>query len=493
MGKTGMRKTDFRDLVEPLKKTGTEGFMERFLADFDAPHKDILNRIIESHHKAKAESRNGKTDLEHIQEVVGYMNKLLDKRFKDVLVLDSKSRKSDEYGNLEEIVGNLDREADGLLLCTALYHDIGKAIIRPRHGPEGADIIKDSDSEDRERFFNLGFYRSDIYLMSDLIRFHDYLAMVGTGETSYLTFTEVLHPVTNISLNNEENFLSYLLLLNLADIAGTIGKIRSEHFTRLMRDFKLIKKAHNDISRKVYEDIFKKKPEEEISESELHGKTVSARDLVDVISELKRLTENTTSERLRRILRAGFETSVGRLRVQNQIQVYEKSIDKEYVTKKNSGQYQVAKKFKEWFVNDDIAPVIASLHGLNIGQEFYTRFAFICKLDYELGFITELCEERLKIEIEKSKKGSSGRSSGHDLRRDLALCLVKLIDTLVRQFGVFTLNNTRIGLGFERITQMDQVYKERFLRRLTGADGGFKEAEALTKLRNSINLWVITP
>jgi len=481
-----MRETDFRDLVEPLKKAGIKGFLDAF----DAPHKDLLDSIIESHHKAKAERIRGKTDLEHIEDVVGYMNKLLDKRFEDVLVLDSKSRKSDEYGNLEEIVGKLDREAQGLLLCTALYHDIGKAIIRPRHGPEGADIIKDSGSEDRERFFSLGFYRSDIYLMSDLIRFHDYLAMVGTGETSYLTFTEVLHPVTNISLTNEDKFLNYLLLLNLADMAGTIGKISSEYFTGLMRDFKLIKKAHYDISRKVYEDIFKKKPEEDISESELHGKTVSARDLVDVISELKRLTENTTSERLRRILRAGFETSVARLRVQNQLQAYERWINQQYRTQTRSGQYQVAKRFDKWFVRDDIAPVIASLRGLNIGQEFYTKFAFICKLDYELGFITGLCEEKLKIEIQKSP---SGRSSGHDLRRDLALCLVKLIDTLVRLFGDFASNNTRIGLGFERITQMDPIHKERFLRRLTGADGGFKEAEAVTKLRNSINLWVITP
>ena len=141
--------------------------------------------------------------------------------------------------------------------------------------------------------------------MADLIRFHDYLAMVGTGETCYLSFTEVLYPITNLSLCNEEKFLEYLLLLNLADMAGAIGVITSEDITKLMHDFRLIEKAHNDISRNVYKDIFKEKPDSAIFEKKLHEKTISARDLTDVVSELQRLTENTTVERLRRLLRAG--------------------------------------------------------------------------------------------------------------------------------------------------------------------------------------------
>lgn len=478
-------------VINPLKGRTIEGMLKAFAL----PHKELLCRIVEWHCKAedeakKAEGKIPRTDFNHFEDVVKYMNALLDRKFSKIL--DQKSLKSKEFKNLEEIIVNLNAKAKPLLLCTAVYHDIGKAIIRPRHGPEGADIIKDSGYEDRERFFALGFTRSDIYLMSDLIRFHDYLAMVGTGEASYLIFTEVLYTVTNISLTSEKEFLDYLLLLNLADVAGTIGKISSEDFTRLMHDFKLIKKAHNGISKKVYEEIFKKEPNE-INEEQLYKETILARDLIDIISELQRLTENNTGERLRRLLRAGFRTSMGRLRkqVKGELDAYDKDcIKREY---RRIGQYEEAKEFEKWFVKEDIGPIIASLRSLNIGQEFYTKFAFICKLDYELGFISELIEEMIRTEIKDFKTGSLRIRSPHDLRRDLAMCLVKLVDTLVKLFGDFTSNNIRIGLGFERLTAMERTHKEKFLRRLTGEDGGFKEAEALTKLRGSTNLWVITP
>jgi hypothetical protein len=62
---------------------------------------------------------------------------------------------------------------------------------------------------------------------------------------------------------------------------------------------------------------------------------------------------------------------------------------------------------------------------------------------------------------------------------------------LVEEYGDFTLNNTKIGLGFERFNGVQN--KDKMLRRLTGVHGEFKEAEAFTKLRNIIVLWVIRP
>jgi len=64
---------------------------------------------------------------------------------------------------------------------------------------------------------------------------------------------------------------------------------------------------------------------------------------------------------------------------------------------------------------------------------------------------------------------------------------------MVSLFGRLTSNNTRIGLGFERFTQMEQDSQKKLLSRLTGEKGIFKEAEAYTKLRDSINIWIITP
>jgi len=486
--------------MEELVNRVKEGQLVEILDAYDLPHKEVFNKLVTPADKARAKKkREGqelpRTDLEHIEAVVACMDKLLGYDYGEVLDLKSqctrprKSRKLEESGefeSLKEIVENLNKETKEILLCIALYHDIGKAIIRPRHGPEGADIIKDSGDKDREKFYDLGFHRSDIFLMSDLIRFHDYLGMLGTGETSYLSFTEVLYAVTNPSLAVEERFLDYLLLLNIADIAGTIGKIGYDNFARLIHDFKLIKKAHEDISRKVYEDIFKEKPKG-VSWQKLHEKSVVARDLIDVTSELQRLAENSTSERLRRMLRAALRTGV-EWTDKTEVDNYEGWISLQY--KKVPGEFPRPKELKDWFAPGDIIPIVASLRGLNIGQAFYAQFAFICKFDYLLGFIGELFKQMIRIELNKNE---DYRRSPHDLRRDMALCLIELINTLVGLFGGFTSNNTRIGLGFERFRDMDQHHKARLLRRITGEDGVFKQAEACTKIRNSTNLWIITP
>jgi hypothetical protein len=440
------------EIIEYFKKNGMKKTSKKFKEDL--PHAELLQKM------ASLEKR----DVKHFEAVVRHMNNLLDNNLGEVIDLsgsrNSIARDSKGYKNLEKIIVKINKEKDKediktFLLYTALYHDIGKAIIRPRHGPEGADIIKDSGLKDRKKFYNLGFKRPDFFFMSDLIRFHDYLAMVGTGEVSYLIFAEVLYPLSNVSLSSAEyaeRFLDYLLLLNLADIAGSIeGKVSSEDFTVLMHDFKVIESAHDNISKKVYEDIFKEKPPPD-KMSEVHKETIPARDHIDILLELQRLAENHTSERLRRLLRIGFTDWIKQDEKIKGSSEYKKWIEDKY---RLEGYLKTP---EEWFIRDyekginDIVPIIASLRGINVKQEFYTR-----------------------------------------LRRDLAMTLVELINTLVELFGDFTSNNTKIGLGFERFKKMYDPQKDKMLERLAGEKGNFKEAEALTKLRNSVVLWVITP
>jgi len=461
------------------------------------PHVELLQKMV----------RLGKKDVEHFEAVVKHMNYLLNNNLGEVIDLsgsrNSIAQDSKGYKDIKTIIENKNLKEDKyLLLYTALYHDIGKAIIRPRHGPEGADIIKDSGLKDRKKFYDLGFKRPDFFFMSDLIRFHDYLAMVGTGEVSYLIFAEVLYPVSNMSLSNAEyaeKFLDYLLLLNLADMAGSMEeKVSSEDFTVLMHDFDVIKRAHDNISKKVYEDIFKEKPPPD-KMSEVHKETIPARDHIDILSELQRLAENHTSERLRRLLRIGFKDLINQYYYNKReyLKDYKLNRYKEWVVDKYREELEgYMKRPDEWFIrdyekgNNDVVPIMVSLSGINVKQEFYTRFAFICKLDYMLGFIRELFGKVIEIEI---KKKEEERKSSHDLRRDLAMTLVGLINTLVELFGGFTSNNTKIGLGFERFKQMYDPQKDKMLERLVGEKGNFKEAEALTKLRNSVVLWVLSP
>lgn len=457
--------------IEKFKKKGMNGMLKSY--EGKLPHEQIFADL------AKPVPPACKFDKKHIKKVVGKMNSLLKPRLGDVLDLNPKSKGSipfERVGPLEEIIKKLDEREKHLLLYTALYHDIGKAINRPRHGPEGADVIKDSGLEERKKFYGLGFKRPDFFFMSNLIRFHDYLGMMQTGETSYLTFVEVLYPVTNIGIAKNEKFLEYLLIVSLADIAGSIPeKIDNEKFSILLNDFNVLKRAHDNSSKKVYRDIFIKEPPADMGK--VHKATVSVREIADVIPQLLAASENSASERLRRLLRASLK------RV---------AVDDSYINWIN--KYGEAKKVSDWFTWDeeeiDITPVIASLRALNIEKDFCTKLAFICKLDYALGFTGGLIKEMIEIEVEKSEEL---KKSPHDMRRNVAMSVIDLIKTLVDLFGDFTLNDVRIGLGFERLGEISEKQRRILLRRLSGENGSFKRAEALTKFRDSVNMWVIAP
>lgn len=462
------------------------------------PHEELLRKLL------KPEG-----DRKHIIRVVKCMDCILKNDFDSILGV-----RPEQRGQVGEITIRLDDRERTLLLWAALYHDIGKAILRPRHGPEGADLIRDSGRIDRKKFYDLGFTRSDFLLISDIVRFHDYPAMIWSGETTYLTFIEVLCPITNNSLKeNVIKFLDYLLIMNLADVAGSIdGKIVTEQFAAMMEDFRIIKTAHEDISKTIYREIFKKEPPNDIDQ--VHQDTIAVRQQGDIVPELHGVSENTGGERLRRLIRAGF------LRLRPELSKKGKTGElddyvKELITKAYEKEPYL-NEFDNWFIRlygentNDVVPVIASLRGLNVQKDFYTRFAFICKLDYALGFIGELIQQIIEIELEKFERLKEFYSkyteltcgkdevrealnikSPHDLRQDIAMSVTELIVILVAVFGKFTLDDTRIGLGFERFGMA--ALKVKFLRRLSGEYGSFKRAEALAKFRCSIDMWVITP
>ncbi len=433
-------------------------------------------------------------DLIHIQKVMDMIDNLLEDRYDEVLNTsesgDRVSKKFKGYTDLIDIAGKLSEDDKRLLRCAAIYHDIGKSLIRARHGPEGADVIKDSGRKARKQFCNLGFRRPDLYFISDLIRFHDYLAMIGTGEVSYLIFAEVLSPVSNISLSvptYANKFLNFLLLLNLADLASSIGKVGGEEFTVLMHDFENIKKAHS------------KMDDPNVSDGEpsaVQG-VLPYKKYLSVVDELQKLAEDHTHERLRRLLRTGLKKFVNQ-RVDNESDKYLKDeylnwID-QYNECENNESVGESRPLLTWFSRNyeknicDMVPINSSLRGLNVRHEFYGKFALICKLDYFLLFVGDFFKTMLEEEIGKEKEN---RKSPHDLRRDIAVKLIDIINISVELYGDFTSNNTRIGLGFERFTDIYDPNK--MLRRLAGLDGEFKEAEACTKFRSMVMLWVLTP
>jgi hypothetical protein len=435
--------------------------------------------------------------LNHIKKVVAGMYDILYNDCKKIFCSSDPeqdiNRESEDYKFIRQIVSELREDNKVFLLYAALYHDIGKSKIRPRHGVEGADIIKDSKKAERDYFSGLGFKRSDLFILSDLIRFHDYLAMIGTGEVSYLIFAEVLSPISNISLSHPrcfKKFMNYLLLLNLADVAGSMPCIDGETFSVFMHDFNKIYAICNHYVDK--DGDFQQE------------------DYMAIVSKLLVLSENHAYERLRRLLRTGFSKLNNNAKDDKKL---EKLRDYEiWITDKTDSfdednndpmigdhaapcpDIQSPRSISSWFSRDyekkrkDMVPINACLRGINVKPEFCTKFSFICKLDYFLGFIEKLFYEVVCIEIDKQE---DMRKNPHDLRLDISMILVDIINMLVEEYGEFTVNNSKICLGFERF--FDFPRHDKLYRRLTGADGEFKEAEALTRFRNNIALWRINP
>jgi hypothetical protein len=412
--------------------------------------------------------------LNHVLRVVKAMDALVEGKHGEILD-ENIVKNNNEYRALVRTINKLIKRKY-FLMYLSLYHDIGKSIAKSRHGPEGADIIKDSGSKERKQFSNLGFDRSDFVLMSDLIRYHDYLAMVGTGEVSYQIFSEVLYPISEYP----DVFLDQLLLLNIADIVGSHGKINLEDFTAIMHDFAVIKRSHENISKKLYNNMLNIPCSVSMDDIEMiHKVTIPFRTQTEIVYELQRITETHTSERLRRLLRNGFR----------HLAKNEKFIEYEKNIRMNNLNQFIDLEASNWFIRNDeindIVPIVACLRDINVRQDFYTRFAFICKLDYMLGFLKSLFEKVVDY-------GINNKRDPHDLRLDLAMTIVELANTIVESYGDFTSNSTKIGLGgFERFKDLND--SEKMLERLSGMHGRFKEAEAFAKLRNMIVIWVIAP
>jgi hypothetical protein len=438
----------------------------------EIPHADIFNLfVIDPKHKF---------DTDHVKDVLYYMRNLLNGDIDTVVDLPQKDKET-----LQRIIPS-DESEKTFLLYTALYHDIGKAINKPRHGAVGSDLILRSRGPIRKQFYTLGFTRRQIYLMATIIRFHDYLAGVGTGETSYLAFAEVLYPVTNMSLIDKESckvFFNYLLLTNLADVAGSLHrKVDMDTSMAILHDFEIITKIHESISKKISVEC-----EEIAIKSATYDVDITCmveRNLGHIMPELQKIAEDNTIERVRRLLRTAFR---GAFEDITNLQQYKNWVIANYKTGRN-----LPKSVDEWFVRDyktnDVNPIVNSFRAINIKNDFYKQLAFICKLDYELGFVKSLLKSLVE---EECNKDATLRKGPHNFRRDLAITLVIFLNTLVEIFGCFTQNNTRIGLGFEHMQYKESSYKNEMLRRLAGQEGIFKQTEAMTTFKHSVNVWII--
>src|SRR3972149_2030170 len=179
------------------------------------------------------EDADGKEYREHGIKVLKAMNILLSKEPEKLLKynLDAETKKllEDTQNTIREYFDRFDSAGKMLFRLAALYHDIGKYIIKERHPTVGWYTMEYFNPGDKDGLRELLDNREDyLQLLLVLIRDHDQFGVLSTGEASYPI---LLRAANSLGYKNEDaaRVISASRRLNLADMAGRPGRGEDEH------------------------------------------------------------------------------------------------------------------------------------------------------------------------------------------------------------------------------------------------------------------------
>ncbi len=117
-----------------------------------------------------------------------------------------------------------DSETEALFRIAALYHDIGKYIIKDRHPTLGWHIVQYLDPEEKVKLRQLlGNNEERFRLFMIILRDHDEFGVISTGEASAPILLRAAESVQDP--DSQKQVISALFLFTLADMAG-IPKLR---------------------------------------------------------------------------------------------------------------------------------------------------------------------------------------------------------------------------------------------------------------------------
>lgn len=232
------------------------------------------------------------------------------------------------------IFGNWDEdEFSCFMRLTALYHDIGKCIIRERHPTIGWYIVKYMNTKEKHKLQSLLKSEHLFRLFMIVLRDHDQFGTLSTGEASYPILLRTIESAST-SIETQKEALTALLLCNLADIAGTIS-LQMDTVDTIFEDWKWLLRALDHCAEKKMD--------------------VSTY-IINKASELKHVLE-----RIRRLLVVS--------------------------------SYSLSERRKELddkqYINDRLHTIFGSK---KVISEFSCQFTHVCKLDYGKRFFDMLIE-----------------------------------------------------------------------------------------------------
>ncbi len=303
-----------------------------------------------------------------------------------------------------------------MLMLAAYFHDIGKTVVKHRHGMEGAIIISEHSSQ---AWFQLNriakahnikeeFARTDLFLISDYLDYHDIFGKLSNGEAGYFQLEELIYKIKRFSLKNslhqeQKNWsircLFDLWVLNIADIMVSVKDkyVRQTVWENKDESFKYIEEFSKNIAKfdTLRHDLGIANNLLEIINEHRHTDVLQK---LSINSEIN--SERHTIERIRRLVCSSIRFTTDecgdKLKSINNIIPFINS----------------ACDISETSLAINIERSIIAISNL---QDFCTRFSWISQMDSSLGFFKAICYRALfKIneEIEEKEEPKKSDKSG---------------------------------------------------------------------------------
>lgn len=292
-----------------------------------------------------------------------------------------------------------------LFRLAALYHDIGKYIIKDRHPSLGWHIVQHIDPAQKEALRQLLLNEDDYFqLLMVIIRDHDQFGVIATGEASYPILLRAARSMGD-ELVTRKQVISALMLFNLADMAGGIFDVDGEAVDKIIDDWRWTLKALTDCSQ-------------------------TKRRLDDyMITEASRVGH--TYKRVQRLLAESSRNWPARRRELNDLQ----------------------------FVRGQFYAVFGSETAI---QEFATQFTRICKLDYGKRFFVALmkyCEGPSGSNEKSTLPTAPERMSREDVFYAVVAILKRITTSYSAMLGPDSGSSTLIGVELKDLTPRDAPEK----------------------------------
>lgn len=387
------------------------------------------------------------------------------------------------------------------LMLAGFYHDIGKAIVDPRHAMEGAILLAHHTTSARYSLHQIAqgyspryqFERDDLFYVADLVLFHDHYGTLSTGEDGYLPLVNLIDRIKRYSLDHNANkadqlewsrcYVFDLWLLNAADIMVSLAYkfelqdkwwsdphkaeekilsfLRTEKAGNLVHDLKITFQLLEVLCQKKHAD-----------------------DLVPLQSTAHEISKRHGVERLHRLVTESLIVPL-----------------KKYSTDQYPKLQAIAKQLETLSEQHWTTAIVRAIQAVADVGEFTHRFAWIGRMDYALGFFQRIADEALKrVEQELQGQdrtgwirysGASGTIDPDYLSKTQALffadnyvmCLLQILDYLLfRESSLDRLRNIEFSDACNRLTPEK-------LAQLLSTEGPFRSRRAAQAILQTIYLY----